>query len=87
MIVIDWLQTREFVRENSERFLLYYLCGCFIGISIILLMVIIILYLEQRFKMRSDNQSSTRSSGYDDRNCYMPVYRYNCRTHCDVYQV
>ncbi|CAF3269948.1 unnamed protein product [Rotaria socialis] len=87
MIVIDWLQTREFVRENSERFILYCLCGCFIGVSIMLLMVIIILYFEQRLKMRSDYQSSPTSSEYDDKKCYMPVYRYNCRTHDDFYQV
>ncbi|CAF0800744.1 unnamed protein product [Rotaria sp. Silwood1] len=87
MFVIDWLQTCEFIRENSERFILYCLCGCFIGISIIFMTIIIVLYIDQRLKIKSDYQSSQMNIKYDEKPCYLPVYRYNCRTHHGFYQV
>ncbi|CAF2523209.1 unnamed protein product [Rotaria sp. Silwood2] len=89
MLVIDWLQTCEFVRENSERFILYCLCGCLVGISIIFMTIIIVLYIDKRFKIKSDYQSSTMNMECDDddKPYYLPVYRYNCRTHNDFSHV
>jgi len=98
MVVIDWLQTCEFVRgemkeflfkkmflcrflENSERFILYCLCGGLIGICIILLTIIIVIYIEKRLRLKNDYESPPIDSLYDDTQTYLPVYRFNCRTH------
>lgn len=53
----------------------------------ILSMIIVILYLERRYKMKPVCQSSHNNSDYDDRTCYIPVYRYNCRPQIDFYNV
>jgi len=81
MVVIDWLQTYEFVRENSESFILYCICGCLIGISIILITIIIILYIEKHFK------TNETENEYCDASPYLPVYRYDGRNPNSFYHV
>jgi len=81
MVVIDWLQTCEFVRENSESFILYCICGCLIGISIILITIIIILYIEKHF---TTNQTDIE---YDEIPSYPPVYRYDGRNSNSFFHV
>jgi len=99
MGVIDWLQTFEFIRgtikisntkiskiffiENSERFTLYCLCGCLIGISIILISIIILLYIEKHLKMTTKETDLE----YDEAPSYLPVYRYDGRNHSSFYHV
>jgi len=87
-----------FYIENSERFVLYCLCGCFIGISIILLTIIIVLYIEKRHKTNNKdekikNNYQTPRSNFDSNDIlsstrsYIPVYRYNGRTHSGTYHI
>jgi len=84
--------------ENSERFVLYCLCGCFIGIAIILLTIIIVLYIEKRQqtndenqKINNDYQSPRTDLSYNDilshTRSYLPVYRYDGRTHNGLHHV
>jgi len=84
--------------ENSERFVLYCLCGCFLGIATILFMIILVLYLQKRHK-KDDENSNTKNDyqtprtdlDYNDilsgTRSYLPVYRYDGRTHNGFYQV
>ncbi len=105
MVVIDWLQTSEFIRrkkyisfkifipfvfykENSERFALYCLCGCFIGITIILFTVIIVLYIEKHPKTdQNDYQIPRTDHILSGTRSYIPVYRYDGRTDHAFYNV
>lgn len=80
--------------ENSERFVLYFLCGWFIGIAVILLTIIIILYLQQRRKNSTDSDDYENSPQDFDYNeilsgtrSILPIYRYDGRTHREFYQV
>jgi hypothetical protein len=73
--------------ENSERFVLYCLCGCLAGICIILLTIIIILYIEKRFRVKDDYESPQTDILYDEAPSYLPVYRFNCRTHHDFHHI
>lgn len=80
-------------QENSERFVLYLLCGWFIGIAIILLTVIIILYLQQRREKINPDESPSppRDFNYNEilsgTRSILPVYRYDGRTDRGFYQV
>lgn len=87
-----------FTIENSERFILYSLCGCFLGITIILLSVIIVLYIENRQKIKeelgdvkNDYQVPRPDTEYNDiissTRSYVPVYRFDARTHHEFYNV
>ena len=112
MVVIDWLQTAEFIRrkspyeslnrivfdnfvllENSERFVLYCLCGWFVGIAVILLTIIILLYLQQRQKKTEsdDYENARRDFNYNEilsgTRSILPIYRYDGRTQREFYQV
>ncbi|CAF1186916.1 unnamed protein product [Adineta steineri] len=87
MVVIDWLQTYEFVRVNAEKFILYCLCGCLTGISIILFAVTIILCIEKYFKVQDSYLSPETDTKYDGKINELPVYRYNGRTHKGFYDV
>ncbi|CAF0823310.1 unnamed protein product [Adineta steineri] len=98
MVVIDWLQTSEYIRENSERFILYCLCGCFIGIAIIFLMIIIVLFIEKRNRNGNTNekfnheyQVPRNDANYNDifsvTNPYVPVYHYDGRSHSELYNI
>ncbi|CAF0829683.1 unnamed protein product [Rotaria sordida] len=98
MAVIDWLQTSEFIRQNSESFILYCLCGGFIGITIILLIVIIVLYIEKRHqtkdesnKITNDYQIPRQDIEYNDilssTRPYLPVYHYDGRNHHEFQRV
>ena len=84
--------------ENSERFILYCLCGCFIGIAIILLMIIIVLYIGKGYKktvepekIKSDYQIPRNDINYNDilstTHCYLPVYRYDGRSQSELYNI
>lgn len=79
--------------ENSERFVLYLLCGWFIGVAIILLTIIIILYLQQRREKidSDDSPSPPRDFDYNEilsgTRSILPVYRYDGRTDRGFYQV
>jgi hypothetical protein len=84
--------------ENSERFILYCLCGCFIGVAIILLVIIIVLYVEKRptkpdedEKTKSDYQIPRTDGNYNDiasdTRCYLPVYRYDGKNHSELYHL
>lgn len=88
----------NFFIENSESFILYALCGCFVGITIILMTVIIVLYIEKRRlsnddsnKLKNDYQIPRSDIEYNDilstGRSYLPVYHYDARTHHDFYQV
>jgi hypothetical protein len=72
---------------NSERFVLYCLCGCLTGISVILLAIIIILYIEKHVKIQEDDQSPETDIDYVDTFSQLPVYRYDGRTHNGFYNV
>jgi len=87
-----------FYLENSERFVLYSLCGCFIGIAIILLMIIIVLYIEKRH--RTNEKMKNIKNAYQiprtdldyndilsDSRSYLPIYRYDGRTHNGTYHI
>ncbi|CAF3394718.1 unnamed protein product [Rotaria socialis] len=98
MAVIDWLQTSEFIRQHSESFILYSLCGCFVGVTFILLTIIIVLYIEKRHvahdennKIKHDYQTPRSDIDYNDilstTRSYLPVYRYDGRTHHEFYDV
>ncbi len=69
--------------ENSERFILYSLCGWLIGISIILISIIILLYIEKRLKMTTKETDLV----YDETTSYLPVYHYDGRNHSSLYHV
>jgi hypothetical protein len=76
--------------ENSERFVLYCLCGCFVGIAIILLTIIIILYLDKRKTIEKTDYQTPRSDlDYNDilsgTHSILPIYRYDGRTHHEFY--
>ena len=74
--------------ENSERFILYCLCGCFIGIAIILLTIIIFLYIENRNKKIVKNEYETpRTDILSGISSYLPIYRYNGITQNGSYHV
>ena len=84
--------------ENSERFILYCLCGCFIGIAIIFLTIIIVLYIENRYKkidekekIESDYQVPRGDDNYNDilsvTRSYLPVYRYDGRSPSELYHI
>lgn len=102
MVVIDWLQTCEFVRgtpdarllffltkrafivANSEKVILYGLCGCFLGVSVILLSIIFLSYVERCFQFGDDADDGEPASvepEYVDEPPRLPVYRYNAKTH------
>ncbi|CAF1623072.1 unnamed protein product [Adineta ricciae] len=98
MVVIDWLQTSEFIRANSERFILYCLCGCFIGIAVIFLTVIIVLFMEQRENQTEEDEvprhtyQVPRPDGiYNDilatERPYPSVYHYNERSQSEIYHI
>lgn len=117
MVVIDWLQTSEFIRrktfprdfsnkedlllldlENSERFVLYSLCGCFLGIAIILIAIVVLLYIEKRRKISAEDATTktdyqTPRTDFEDNDLlsgtrsYIPIYRYNGRTENGFYHV
>ncbi|UJR15483.1 hypothetical protein I4U23_002426 [Adineta vaga] len=88
MVVIDWLQTCEFVRVNSERIILYCVCGCLAGISIILLSIIIIFCIEKYCELDYDvDTSPEHDDEYVQKISHLPVYRYNGRTHRELYDV
>ncbi|CAF1141606.1 unnamed protein product [Adineta ricciae] len=96
MIVLDWLQTCEFVRANSEKFVLYCLCGCLAGISVILLSIIIILFVNKYCEFNDDDDdddddndelSPDLQDEYVQKLANLPVYRYNGRTHQELYDV
>lgn len=72
--------------DNAERFILYFLCGCLMGIVLILLTIILVLYMELRSKTDLDDQSSQAETDEDDTRCYLPVYRYSDRVQHDFYQ-
>lgn len=76
-MVIDWLQTCEFIRENAECFILYCICGGLFGIVVILVTIIVILYIENRLKMKIDRSDLI----YNDSPSYLPVYHYDGRNH------
>jgi hypothetical protein len=77
-----------FYIENSERFILYCLCGCFIGIAIILLTIIIILYIEKHQKKNVKNDYELPGNDIlAGMSPYIPVYRYNGRTQNGSYHV
>ncbi len=69
--------------ENSERFILYGICGGLIGIGIILISIIVLLYIEKHL------QAATKENEleYDDTPPYLPVYRYDGRNHSSFYHV
>ena len=115
MLVLDWLQTSEFVRshylfivfslrsfsfdylDNSERVILYCLCGYLVGLSIILFSILFLLCLERRqidhndqMKMKSTYQIPRQDLEYDvlaNPRSYLPVYRYDGRTPNAFYHV
>jgi hypothetical protein len=82
--------------ENSERFILYCLCGCFVGITIILLAVIIVIYIEKR-KKKKDGCKKPMKSNYQiprtdvdvlsGTRSHLPVYRYDGRNPNGIYHV
>ena len=82
-----------FPLENSERFVLYLLCGWFVGVAIILLTIIIILYLQQRREKIDSNDSPSPPRDFDyneilsGTRSILPVYRYDGRTDRGFYQV
>lgn len=72
--------------------MLYCLCGCFVGIAIILLTIILVLYLQQRHKADNhDYQSPRRDFDYNEilsgTRSVLPIYRYDGRTHHGLYHV
>ncbi|CAF1077296.1 unnamed protein product [Adineta ricciae] len=90
MVVLDWLQTCEFVRANSEKFVLYCLCGCLAGIIVILLSIIIILFVNKYCDFDDDDDdelSPDLQDEYVQKLANLPVYRYNGRTHQELYDV
>ena len=66
-----------FPLENSERFILYCICGCLVGITIILIAIILLLYIEKHWKM----DDKRKEMEYEEASAYLPVYRYDGRTY------
>jgi len=90
----NWKQEKIFHLENWERFVLYSLCGFFLGIVIILISVIVVLYIERRRKKleeKNDYQTPRTDLEYNDilsnTRPYIPIYRYNGRTENGFYNV
>jgi hypothetical protein len=99
MLLIDWLQTCDFIRsridliairssvrlslENLDRTMLYALCGALIAIVFILSVVALLLYRQVQLQQYDDDQSSPMPSDYDDVRCHLPVYRYRDRVRDD----
>ena len=77
------------VLANSEKFVLYCLCGCLAGISVILLSIIIILCVDKycEFDNDDDELSPDLQDEYVQKLASLPVYRYNGRTHQELYDV
>ena len=83
--------------ENVERFILYCLCGCFLGITIILLTVSIVLYIDQRHDHTHDEkkppnvyQIPRADLAYDvvaAARPYVPIYRYDGRNRNELCHV
>jgi len=72
-----------FHAENSERFILYCICGYLTGITIILITIIIILYIEKYFQIKTNETDIN----YDDTPSYLPVYHYDGRNYNSFYHV
>ena len=82
------------VLANSEKFVLYCLCGCLAGISVILLSIIIILLVNKYCEFDdgdddddNDELSADLQDEYVQKLANLPVYRYNGRTHQELYDV
>lgn len=79
------LKSMRFILENSERFLLYGLCGALLGIVFILMTVIFVLHLEIQSVFTNDNHSARLVIDSNQIQNYLPVYRYNDRIQEDFY--